>query len=84
MSRARLKALKLAGFKSLADCTTAEFGPGISAVIGPNGSGKSNSSPMRSAGALLGEQGRQLRTRRAEDLIFAGSRRCAAPVAWRT
>ncbi|MFN8623929.1 MAG: AAA family ATPase, partial [Chloroflexota bacterium] len=71
MSRARLKALKLAGFKSFADRTTVEFGPGISAVIGPNGSGKSNL-----ADALrwsLGEQGRQLRTRRAEDLIFAGS-----------
>jgi chromosome segregation protein len=71
MSRARLKALKLVGFKSFADKTTVEFGPGISAVIGPNGSGKSNL-----ADALrwsLGEQGRSLRTRRAEDLIFAGS-----------
>jgi len=71
MSRARLKALKLVGFKSFADKTTVEFGPGISAVIGPNGSGKSNL-----ADALrwsLGEQGRTLRTRRAEDLIFAGS-----------
>ena len=48
-----------------------EFGPGISAVVGPNGSGKSNL-----ADALrwtLGEQGRLLRTRRAEDVIFAGS-----------
>jgi chromosome segregation protein len=71
VSRARLKALKLVGFKSFADKTTVEFGPGISAVIGPNGSGKSNL-----ADALrwsLGEQGRTLRTRRAEDLIFAGS-----------
>ena len=71
MSRARLKALKLVGFKSFADKTTVEFGPGISCVIGPNGSGKSNL-----ADALrwsLGEQGRTLRTRRAEDLIFAGS-----------
>ncbi len=71
MSRARLRALRLVGFKSFADRTTVEFGPGISAVIGPNGSGKSNL-----ADALrwsLGEQGRTLRTRRAEDLIFAGS-----------
>src|SRR3954447_18098243 len=68
---ARLKALRLVGFKSFAEKTTVEFGPGISCVIGPNGSGKSNL-----ADALrwtLGEQGRSLRTRRAEDLIFAGS-----------
>jgi chromosome segregation protein len=68
---ARLTALRLVGFKSFAERTTIEFGPGISAVVGPNGSGKSNL-----ADALrwtLGEQGRTLRTRRAEDVIFAGS-----------
>jgi chromosome segregation protein len=66
-----LTALRLVGFKSFAERTVIEFGPGISAVVGPNGSGKSNL-----ADALrwsLGEQGRTLRTRRAEDLIFAGS-----------
>jgi chromosome segregation protein len=71
MSTARLTALRLVGFKSFAERTLIEFGPGISAVVGPNGSGKSNL-----ADALrwtLGEQGRQLRTRRAEDVIFAGS-----------
>ncbi|MEP7360388.1 MAG: chromosome segregation protein SMC, partial [Chloroflexota bacterium] len=71
MSRARLTALRLVGFKSFAEKTTVEFGPGISAVVGPNGSGKSNL-----ADALrwtLGEQGRSLRTRRSEDVIFAGS-----------
>jgi len=71
VSRARLKALRMTGFKSFAEKTLVEFGPGISAIIGPNGSGKSNL-----ADALrwsLGEQGRTLRTRRAEDLIFAGS-----------
>ena len=70
-ARGRLAALRLVGFKSFADRTLIEFGPGISAVIGPNGSGKSNL-----ADALrwtLGEQGRLLRTRRAEDVIFAGS-----------
>ncbi len=70
-ARGRLTALRLVGFKSFADRTVVEFGPGISAVIGPNGSGKSNL-----ADALrwtLGEQGRLLRTRRAEDVIFAGS-----------
>ncbi|CAN5274123.1 chromosome segregation protein SMC [soil metagenome] len=68
---ARLTALRLVGFKSFAERTTVEFGPGISAVVGPNGSGKSNL-----ADALrwtLGEAGRSLRTRRAEDVIFAGS-----------
>src|SRR5262245_60636650 len=67
----RLKALRLVGFKSFAEKTTVEFGPGISCVIGPNGSGKSNlADALRWA---LGEQGRSLRTRRSEDLIFAGS-----------
>jgi chromosome segregation protein len=67
----RLTALRLVGFKSFAERTTVEFGAGISAVVGPNGSGKSNL-----ADALrwtLGEQGRTLRTRRSEDVIFAGS-----------
>src|ERR687896_586957 len=71
MSKARLTALRLVGFKSFAERTVIEFGPGISAVVGPNGSGKSNL-----ADALrwtLGEQGRSLRTRRSEDVIFAGS-----------
>lgn len=61
----------MVGFKSFAERTTVEFGPGISAVVGPNGSGKSNlADALRWA---LGEQGRALRSRRAEDLIFAGS-----------
>ena len=38
---ARLLALRLQGFKSFAERTLVEFGPGISAVVGPNGSGKS-------------------------------------------
>jgi chromosome segregation protein len=71
VSTARLTALRLVGFKSFAERTQIEFGPGISAVVGPNGSGKSNL-----ADALrwtMGEQGRSLRTRRSEDVIFAGS-----------
>ena len=73
---ARLLALRLQGFKSFAERTVVEFGPGISAVVGPNGSGKSNL-----ADALrwtLGEQGRALRSRKGEDVIFAGSERRAA------
>jgi chromosome segregation protein len=71
MSGARLRELRLVGFKSFAERTVVELGPGISAVVGPNGSGKSNlADALRWA---LGEQGRALRSRRAEDLIFAGS-----------
>jgi chromosome segregation protein len=73
---ARLLGLRIQGFKSFADRTVVEFGSGISAVVGPNGSGKSNL-----ADALrwtLGEQGRSLRTRKSEDVIFAGSESRAA------
>ena len=73
---ARLLALRLQGFKSFAERTVVEFGPGISAVVGPNGSGKSNlADALRWA---LGEQGRALRSRKSEDVIFAGSERRAA------
>ena len=71
MSLAPPARLRMVGFKSFAERTMVEFGPGISAVVGPNGSGKSNlADALRWA---LGEQGRALRSRRAEDLIFAGS-----------
>ncbi len=73
---ARLLTLRLQGFKSFAERTAVEFGPGISAVVGPNGSGKSNlADALRWA---LGEQGRALRTRKSEDVIFAGSEKRAA------
>ncbi len=66
----------MVGFKSFAERTTVEFGPGISCVIGPNGSGKSNlADALRWA---LGEQGRALRSRRSEDVIWAGSERRSA------
>ena len=53
-----------------------EFGGGISAVVGPNGSGKSNlADALRWA---LGEQGRALRSRKAEDVIWAGSEKRSA------
>ena len=69
--RPRLLALRLHGFKSFAERTVVEFGAGISAVVGPNGSGKSNlADALRWA---LGEQGRALRSRKSEDVIFAGS-----------
>src|SRR3954447_26151255 len=73
---ARLLALRLQGFKSFAERTVVEFGPGISAVVGPNGSGKSNlADGLRWA---LGEQGRALRSRKSEDVIWAGSDRRSA------
>ena len=72
----RLLALRLQGFKSFAERTNVEFGPGISAVVGPNGSGKSNlADALRWA---LGEQGRALRSRKSEDVIWAGSEKRAA------
>jgi chromosome segregation protein len=73
---ARLLALRLQGFKSFGEKTLVEFGPGISAVVGPNGAGKSNlADALRWA---LGEQGRALRLRKSEDVIFAGSERRSA------
>jgi chromosome segregation protein len=72
----RLLALRLQGFKSFAERTNVEFGAGISAIVGPNGSGKSNlADALRWA---LGEQGRALRSRKAEDVIWAGSERRSA------
>jgi chromosome segregation protein len=67
-----LKRLELYGFKTFADRTSLEFGPGVIGIVGPNGSGKSNL-----ADAILwslGEQGaKSLRMNRAGDVIFAGS-----------
>lgn len=67
-----LRRLELYGFKSFANRTKLEFGPGITAIVGPNGSGKSNiADAIR---WVLGEQRLKiLRGERAEDLIFAGS-----------
>jgi chromosome segregation protein len=68
----RLKELRVHGFKSFADQTRFVFEPGVNAVIGPNGSGKSNMADA--VRWVLGEQSnRSLRTRRADDVIFAGS-----------
>lgn len=67
-----LKQLDIHGFKSFATPTTFVFDRGITAVIGPNGSGKSN--VAEALRWVLGEQGySNLRSRRTEDVIFAGS-----------
>ncbi|MPZ23495.1 MAG: AAA family ATPase [Dehalococcoidia bacterium] len=67
-----LKRLEIQGFKSFALRTVFDVAPGITAVIGPNGSGKSNvADAIR---WVLGEQsGKHLRTKKLEDVIFAGS-----------
>ena len=67
-----LKSLSLAGFKSFADRTRLEFHTGVNVVVGPNGSGKSNL--LDAMAWVMGTQATTtLRTRKMEDVIFAGT-----------
>lgn len=68
----RLKAIKLAGFKSFVDPTTVTLPGHRSAVVGPNGCGKSNI--VDAVRWVLGESStRLLRGEASTDVIFNGS-----------
>ena len=68
----RLKAIKLAGFKSFVDPTTVSFPGKTCAVVGPNGCGKSNI--IDAVRWVMGESSaRQLRGEALTDVIFNGS-----------
>lgn len=68
----RLKTIKLAGFKSFVDPTSAHFPTNLSAVVGPNGCGKSNI--IDAVRWVMGESSaKNLRGESMTDVIFNGA-----------
>ena len=68
----RLKAIKLAGFKSFVDPTTIPFPSNMTAIVGPNGCGKSNT--IDAVRWVMGESSaKYLRGDAMTDVIFNGS-----------
>ncbi len=67
-----LERLEIQGFKSFANPVELVFNRDLTAVVGPNGSGKSNIADA--VRWVLGEQStKNLRSKKSEDIIFAGS-----------
>ena len=75
-----IQKLEIQGFKTFVKKTTLSFADnnerkGLVVIVGPNGSGKSNI--VDAIRWVMGEQGMKvIRTKKPEDVIFAGSAQC--------